>query len=460
MKRKQIITNVFYFISTAIILCIPALYNRYLLYYTDSSLYLSYAIKLIPSIDRPIGYGYFIRAVTWQYSMWLVIFYQGLIASLLLYHTFKTVLVKIAFKKTYHFITICVLSIFSTLGWYVSLLMPDVFTSFLILALFNILFGKNTIISYVLYSVLLFFIVFSHLSNIPVLALILITIWIFILLKKKFTTFKKNIIWGTLITVVVYLGTVGYLLKYNYDHYQKASLSPSGGIFFFAKLIDTGVIDIYLKDNCDKKNYMICQYKDSIPRSSQTFLWDFSSPFYKLGAWTYYQAEPKQIVHDILSSPKYYGIIIKDFTLSTFKQLLEFKIGGDLLNFRVCATDVYDNAFRYYPRNEIKRDFYYSKQLQDEFKFDTLNNVIYLVVFLSVIMIAIVLGRYKIDEKVYFLLVAGFSGVFYNAAVSACLSNVLNRYQARVVWIIPLIAIILFLNYIFPKIISLIRKQS
>jgi hypothetical protein len=35
------------------------------------------------------------------------------------------------------------------------------------------------------------------------------------------------------------------------------------------------------------------------------------------------------------------------------------------------------------------------------------------------------------------------SGLVFNAAVCADLSNVLNRYQSRVIWLLPLLAILL-----------------
>lgn len=460
MKNNSVLRNILYFILTALVLCIPALYNRYALYYTDSALYLESAITLMPKVDRPIGYGFFIRATTWQYSMWLVVFAQGLIASLLIYHTMKTVLVNLVFKRVYHFLTVFGLSIFSTLGWYVSLLMPDVFASFLILVIFNMIFARNNLFTYILYSALLFFIIFSHLSNIPIFLLTLLTVWVFVILKKNFRTHWRLALPGTIVAVLIFLGTVTYLVKYNYDHFHKAKISTTSGIFFFARLIDAGVVDVYLKDQCGKKDYRICKYKDEMPDYSQTFIWDFNSPFYKLGAWTYYQEEPSIIVSDILKSPKYYGMIAKDFSLSTLKQLLQFRVGGDLLNFRKEFVDVYENTYRVYHKDEIKHEFFRAKQQQDELDFDLLNQVMLVIIILSVMLIAVVISRYTLDYKMYMLLVTGFAGVFFNAAVCANLSNVLNRYQARVVWIIPLLAILLFLELILPRFIKILRKRT
>ncbi len=453
MRAKHLLISSIYLLSTALILCIPAFYNRYVIFYTDSALYLESAMNLIPTIDRPIGYSFFIRATTWKTSLWLTVFFQGLIGSLLIFHSLKTIISEIKFKRMHHFFTICFLTVFSTLGWYVGLLMPDVLTSFMIIAVFNMLFGKNNLITYIFYVALFFFIIFSHLSNIPLLAAILLIFYLFKIIRRKREKITKNTIIGTAIIVFVYLGTLAYIINYNYRHFSKAQLSPTGNIFFFARLIDTGVVDKYLEDNCDKANLRICQYKDSIPNSSQFFLWHTDGIFYKMGGWNNYQQEPQIIVNDILTSPKYYNSIVWDFTISTCKQLFAFKIGGDFLNFVDGAwSPVYDKCVKSFPKNEIKRDFRYTKQAQEEFNFDTLNDTIYFFVIISLLFIVIVLYKYKTDEKVFYFLVISFSGILVNAFVCANLSNVLNRYQARSVWIIPFVALVLFFNYVYPDI--------
>ena len=458
-KINSVLLSVLYFILTALILCIPAFYNQYVMLYSDSLLYLEQSIRLIPTVDRPIGYAYFIRATTWQSTMWMVIFFQGLIASLLIYHTLKTVLINTVFKKVYHFFAICLLTFFTTVGWYVSLLMPDIFTSFLILAVFNTLFGRNNLIKYIFYSTVIIFAILSHSSNIPILALILIVTWLILLLSKRFAEIRKKALAGSIIIFAVFVCTLVYLVKYNYDHFHKAQLSTTTGIFFFARLIDTGIIESYTKENCDQKELRICMYKDSIPKSSQDFLWNVNGIFYKMGGWSNYQEESKLIVKDILFTPKYYGTILSDFSLSTFKQLTKFQLGGDLLNSQTEQwLPVYESAKKYFPRNEIKREYYDSRQFKEKMGFEFFNSVLYFVVFCSLMIIAFVLYRYKIENKMFLLLAIVFSGVFFNAAVCANLSNIINRYQARVIWLIPFMAFIIFLNYIFPKIFALLKK--
>ncbi len=458
-KIKSDLHIVLYFILTALIFCIPAFYNQNVMLFSDSLLYLEQSIKLIPTVDRPIGYAYFIRATTWQSTMWLAVFFQGLIASLLIYHTLKTVLINIAFKKAYHFITICLLTFFTTIGWYVSLLMPDIFTSFLILVVFNVMFGKNNIISYILYSVILFFAVLSHSSNIPILVLLLIGIWLVLLFNKRFVEIRKKAIAGSIIIFAIFICTLIYLISYNYNHFHKAQLSTTASIFFFARLIDTGVIDIYVKENCDQKNLRISMYKDSIPSSSQDFLWNVNGIFYKMGGWSNYQEEPKLIVKEIVTSPKYYVTILGDFTLATFKQLTKFKLGGDLLNSDTEKwLPVYESTKNYFPRNEIKRGYYDSRQFKEKMGFEFFNSMLYFVVFCSLMIIAFVLFRYKVENNLILLLVVVFSGIFFNAAVCANLSNIINRYQARVIWLIPFMSLIFILNYILPKISVFLKK--
>jgi hypothetical protein len=51
-------------------------------------------------------------------------------------------------------------------------------------------------------------------------------------------------------------------------------------------LIDTGVIEEYLDDNCGRYYFTLCQYRNEIPRSSQLFIWGQDGPYYKTGSWS------------------------------------------------------------------------------------------------------------------------------------------------------------------------------
>ena len=82
---KSIDYNKWFFILLAIGLSIwPALYSGFPLVTPDSGIYINSGLRLSVPIDRPIGYGMFILLSSMHASLWLVVFAQGIIFTLLI----------------------------------------------------------------------------------------------------------------------------------------------------------------------------------------------------------------------------------------------------------------------------------------------------------------------------------------------------------------------------------------
>lgn len=449
MRVSYKILTVLYFILTAVILCVPAFYNGYPLFYTDSALYLEAAHKLMPTIERPIGYGIFIRLTSWEVTLWSTVLIQGIITSLLIYHSMIAVIKADRFKRIHHLIAIVFLSLFTSLGWFVGQLMPDIFSGFLVLAFYNVVYGKNNLLSYILYAILTGIIIFSHLSNIPLLMCLIIITGIISLFTKS-RILKIHTLRRLAFLALVFGVSLLSLAIYNYRHFSRLSLSPSGAVFFFARLIDTGVVDTYLKEDCISSTHRICAYKDSIPPASQAFLWHTDGIFYKMGGWQNYYEEAGQINKAILTSPKYYKTLLWHFARATALQLVSFNVGGDFYNFTDGSwRSVYDKSIENFSRDEMRISFLNTRQSREMLKFSTLNYVYNTFIIISLILIIVYFSRLRIlsDYNIKFIICIIF-GVVCNAAICANLSNVLNRYQSRVIWLLPLAALVIVFDIV------------
>lgn len=442
-KYKSLINKIFYILITSLILCIPAFYNRFPFFYSDSALYIGSSVTLIPTVDRPIGYALFIRGVSWQSSLWLVIFFQALLTNLIVYFILK----KVRFKGDFRILHIFILvffSVFSSLGWYVSQLMPDIFTSLLLLCVY-IYFADHRKFSFGILLLLLMMILclIVHLSNFPILILSLFTIIIVVFFSKRFKEKRKHYLIKMIAPILVIIIAANILMNYNYSYFNKYSMSTTGHVFFLARLIDTGVIEEYLDDNCGKYNFTLCQYKNEIPKSSQLFIWGQDGPYYKTGSWSTDHEDYKIMIRGILTTPKYMKVVLYDFSVSTFKQLFNFKIGEGI----DCAFDESSSPIQYvlskFPKSEIKRDLLQSEQNTGKMDFKEINIFHYLIILVSVLAIVYVLFKKKLSDNLFILTWVILSGLFINAAICADLSNVLNRYQSRVIWLLPFLAIIL-----------------
>ena len=451
-----------YFIFSAFIVIIPAIYNRYPLFFSDSALYIDAAmifgkndqIKILSGI----GYAFFIRSVTWKSTLWLVIYAQAVILNILIYLTIKVLLPKKNAIK-YHLPLIFILTICSSMGWTVSQLMPDIFTSFLVLSifLFFTIELKNWFILFFL-SIIIIVSLLSHMSNISIIILFILALNILFYFNEKYKSIYKFFLKRTLFLIGFFIIALFILKGLNKKYYNENTLSPRGHIWFFARLIDTGFMQEYLNEKCSQKSFDICKYKDSLPDNSQTFLWGDNSVYYKTGGWSKNHNEYKEIINGVLTSPKYLSLFCFSCFKSTLEQITNFKIGDGLSEIYNRDSGPYQLVIKHYHKNEFKNEFQLSEQNCDRLKFDTINLINYVLLFFSILIIIYVFYTKKLDRNFHLFSFLIFCGIIFNAAVVSNLSTVVNRYQARVIWLIPLLAICYIYKFILPFLYKIYEK--
>ncbi|MCD4664187.1 MAG: hypothetical protein K8R68_02880, partial [Bacteroidales bacterium] len=98
--NRSTIHSIAFFALTTIIIIIPALFNGYPLVHQDSGHFLFTSRSLHTNALTPPGYSLFIRAVTWQSLVWLIVVVQGIILNFYLYFSMKALVpnLKIHFK--------------------------------------------------------------------------------------------------------------------------------------------------------------------------------------------------------------------------------------------------------------------------------------------------------------------------------------------------------------------------
>ena len=251
-----------YLILTSLIILLPVFYNGYPLFYSDSAVYILASNlfgALIKTEDFPylsgIGYALFIRIVAWQASLYLVVLAQAFILNLLIYHSLKVLL---PVKKIIHFhlpISI-VLSICSSMGWTTSQLMPDIFTSYLVLSVFLFYsWDKKSWATYIFLSIIIIFSILSHLTNITISVLIIGLLFLLFLIKRSYRKDLMIFIKKTVIVVALIFTSLLILIGLNNKYYNFKGLSPTSNIFFIARLMDTGFMLEFLNEKCPEKSY-------------------------------------------------------------------------------------------------------------------------------------------------------------------------------------------------------------
>src|SRR5437868_1833321 len=109
------------------------------LVYPDSGTYLLQAIELRGEINRAPYYSLFVFPFHLRFSLWPIVFAQGVICSILVYLIVRV----ICSRQDFWFLLGAgiVLSLFTSLPWFSGQITPDVFTALVILAIFLLAFA-------------------------------------------------------------------------------------------------------------------------------------------------------------------------------------------------------------------------------------------------------------------------------------------------------------------------------
>jgi hypothetical protein len=206
--------------------------------------------------------------------------------------------------------------------------------------------------------------------------------------------------------------------------------------------------------------YCLCLYKDALPNTAVGFLWTSNSIFSKTGSWWSSKNEYEKIINELVFSPKYIGSTIGDAFISTIEQLTRIDVGDGLFLYDQNSSPYL--AVEKYLRYELK-PYNNSKQNRGLLNFNEINKRNFAILLFSLIVIIVFCRvsqlRNKIDTKFIVFIYFTFLAILCNAFVTGAFANVLERLQCRVVWLIPLVALILVFNYLIPKLKNRLNKE-
>ncbi len=425
----------------AFIMCFWALYNQYPLYFnSDTAMYMEHAFQGYVGPDRPIMYGLFMYYVSLQQSLWLVIILQAVIVSYLLYLYFKF-FVKSKYFKNYYLVFIVVITFCTGASFDVSWILADVFTSISILSFGLLLFVKHLNIYHrICVSLLMVLGAAMHNSHFYIclgLLMIIICGYAFKNLRGIYSAIHMKFV---RLVFVLTLLIMSSLFTASVHYYFGAGFKSSRGgeIFLFGNLVEMGIVNTYLAENCEKKDYQICMYKDTLPNN---FLWASNSPIRVMGGWEGCKDEFSTITKDILTTPKYLKTFLFKSAVYTAKQFCHFDTGE-----AGTPTPRSDYAFAAFYPNEYDQ-FVNAKQQKGELNFSLVN-------FAQTIMFGVALLFYlwaffekRLTSQLWLLSLFILVAVLINAAICAVFSGVYFRYQARVVWLLLLPLFLYFSSY-------------
>jgi hypothetical protein len=267
-------------IIAALMLLWPALRNGYPLVFADTGTYLSQAIEHYIGWDRPVFYSLFLFPLHLTITTWPIIIVQALLTAHLL-HLLRGAFIPQTSPWALLSIT-AALSLVTSLPWFASQIMPDLFTPLLTLALGLLLFVPERLSRLERAWLVLFGAasVSFHLSSLPLVIALLAS-----LLPVRRSLGAPHPLGAAGLVRLLLIPGLGAaaLLAVNIAASGRASLSPQGNIFLLARLLYDGPGMDALERGCPEAHWRLCPYLGHFPSSSDHFLWDRESPLWRAG---------------------------------------------------------------------------------------------------------------------------------------------------------------------------------
>ncbi|MBS1688773.1 MAG: hypothetical protein JSS96_08610 [Bacteroidetes bacterium] len=413
----------------ALLLMLPAFYNGYPLLNGDSAIYLQFGFKALTPFEKSITYGLLVWLSSLNgLSLWPVIFFQACISELLIIKVY-TRFIPGTFSLGH--LWPLILLLLSGLPWVVCQLQPDIFISIALLASVLIITNKETTTKASVLYLIFFMAIATHIALVPLFTVSLFFIFLF---RKKFTLPANVVNKTTRISMLILLTITSMVV-------MGPSLLRSRQVYMLSSLLQHGTLKQFLNDSCNSNNYKLCKYKDALPANTHYFLWDENSPLNKEGGLGAMNSEINHIIHVSFTSHQYLIPYLKSSTIASLKQLVLYT-AADSPPFN-STTDVYAAVSQYLPHELAS----FSTARQNT---TGLSNVIqvynYLGIALILISLLLIAARLVTTKTVSIniQLLTWFccTLIVFNALECGIFSSLNGRYSSRVLWLLPLCAIL------------------
>ena len=438
----------------AALLIWPALINRYPLIYPDSISYLDdgRGIARALFLHRLTGfyamrsefYSLGIFPFHWNLTPWPIVAWQALLTSWVLWLVLRSILPRRATRRfiATFLILVALLSLLTSVSWYVSLPMPDILGSLLYLSIYLLVIARTTLSRAERWglSLLAIWAITAHSTHLMLaiglcLLLTLLLLWPrnWVPRGRRFRPASSLTGLGHLALLIV-VAIAAQLALHAYL-YGRATLNGNHPPYLMARIVADGPGATYLQQNCVHLDWAICASVGHLPDNDDDFLWTDG------GVWAGADARTQQrlLAEEmplVLATLRAYPLQQAARSWDNFThQLNDFGVNDFDNNdwMQQSLAHVIPSAAIYYPRTLQARSVVPTNA------FTILQRW---VVFPSAIALAAMLPLLwrRRRARLLGLIVIVVPMLLANAFLTAVLSSSDSRYQARVIWLVPLLA--------------------
>jgi hypothetical protein len=437
----------------ALFLAWPAFYNGFPLLYPDSMTYLgdgrtvARAVFLHQLSDyygvRSFFYSLVILPFHWNLSPWPVVALQCLLVAFVVWLVARSIAPLHTVSR--YLILILALSLLTSASWYAAFIMPDILGPLAYLSIYLLAFARETLARaerLALYLIAWWGIT-AHASHL----LLAAGLWLLLVL---FAAFEPGPFWRRLrslgeVAAILAVAAASQMALHGYL-YGKPSLNGKRPPYLMARIIADGPGRWYLEKHCPQLQWAICNHLSQLSGDPDTLLWDANGA-YQSGT----DDERDQIDHEemplVLATVRAYPRQQLSRSAANFRdQLLDFGLYG--FNSSEWMLEQFDEVL---PR--ARSSYLRSRQARDALPLDLLTDIQWWTIVASLAAIAALIPFLwrRHSPRLAGLSLVVFGMVVANALVTGVLSVVDDRYGCRVIWLLPLLVGIFFLDWLHQR---------
>ena len=439
----------------ALMLSWPALLNGFPLIYPDSMTYLwdghvvARALFLHQLADyygvRSFFYSLGILPFHWNISPWPVVALQCLLVAWivwLLARSFHAPSVSPRRIAATYLLLMLFLSLLTSASWYACFIMPDILGPLAYLAIYLLAFARDTLSRAERWGLYLIAVwgITAHASHFLLFAGLLALLVLFAAFERQ--PFLRRLHRLGEIAAILAVAAVVQMALHGYL-YGKPTLNGIRPPYLMARIVADGPGRWYLEKNCPRLQWAVCNHISQFTNDPDVFLWEQNGAYESAS-----DAEKTQIEQEemplVLATIRAYPLQQLSRSAANFlDQFLHFGPYG--FNANDWMLQQFDEVM---PR--ARASYLGSRQAHDALPLDLFTDIQWWTIVASLAAIAVLIPFLwrRHSPRLAGLTLVVAATVVANAWVTGVLSVVDDRYQCRVIWLVPLLAGILFLDWL------------
>jgi len=375
----------------------------------------------------------------WNLVLWPVAALQALIAAYVIWLVVRSVVTR---QTILWYLVLCAaLSLLTSVSWFAVLILPDILGPVFYLCVYLIVFARETLsrVERALLMVIMWWAVASHGSHLVVAVGLCALLILLIIFRWRIMDHR----WRAVVTVIVILiVTAATQIGLNAFLTGTPSLNGDWPPVLTARIIVDGPGREYLQAHCPDAKFVLCEDAHNLPDTADDFLWSDNGIWGKASDEKQAQLQREQMRFVIASVRAYPLEELKQSAANFENQLIT--IGLDDLGSNGWVLSELASEM---PGQ--KSIYQQSRQISDTLPLNFFSSVQEWTVIASLIVIAAFIPYVwrRRTARILGIGVIIISTVIANALVTGVLSGVETRYQSRVIWLFPLLACVLLLDW-------------